>query len=208
VFNVCPHCGEYSAEKTIDPAGPYAICPYCHYAHPFLMQPLFILTGPSGAGKTTVCLELASHLKDCVTLETDILWGAFPTTADKGYSAYHDMWLRLAKNIGQTGRPVVLCGTMLPEHLVNCPERRYFSAVHYLALVCEDDLLVQRLKQRPLWRGADPTDGEMVRFNRWLKAHAADTEPPMTLYDTSQHSIAETAHAVTQWIDEILLQKE
>jgi len=51
VFNVCSHCGEYAVEKMIDPAGPFAICPFCTYAHPFLQQPLFLITGASGAGK-------------------------------------------------------------------------------------------------------------------------------------------------------------
>ncbi len=43
MFNVCPNCGEYAVEKIIDNSGPYAICPHCHHAHPFLMQPLFSL---------------------------------------------------------------------------------------------------------------------------------------------------------------------
>jgi hypothetical protein len=80
VFNVCPKCGEYSVEKTVDPAGPFAICPFCHHAHPFLQQPLFVITGSSGAGKTTVCLELVSLMNDCVVMDSDILWGAFPAT--------------------------------------------------------------------------------------------------------------------------------
>jgi hypothetical protein len=108
VFNVCPQCGEYSVEKTIDPSGPFAICPFCHYAHPFLQQPLFIITGPSGVGKTTICLKLIPLLKECVVMESDILWGAFPATPENNYRDYRNMWLRVAKNIGQAGRPVVL----------------------------------------------------------------------------------------------------
>ncbi len=66
MFNVCPRCGEYAVEKSIDPSGSYAICPFCRYAHPFLQQALFIITGASGSGKTTVCLKLVSLLKECV----------------------------------------------------------------------------------------------------------------------------------------------
>ena len=33
-----------------------------------------------------------------------------------------------------------------------------------------------------------------------IKEHAATTQPPMTLYDTSHRSIAETARDVAQWI--------
>ena len=199
MFNVCPKCGEYSVEKTIDPSGPYAVCPFCRYAHPFLQQPLFIITGASGAGKTTVCLELVSRMSECVVMESDILWG---------YSSqdYHDIWLRVAKNIGQAGRPVVLCGTALPEHFEAQPERRYFSTLHYLAIVCDDALLKERLKLRPQWResGSDDFVERMLQFNRWLKEHANTTNPPMTLHDSSRQSVQETTEEVAQWIQKRL----
>ncbi len=206
MFNVCPQCGEYSVEKTIDPTGPFAICPFCQYAHPFLQQPLFIITGSSGVGKTTACLSLVPLMHECVVLESDILWGAFPTTVENDYSDYHNMWLRVAKNIGQSGRPVVLCGTALPEHFENSPERRYFSMLHYLAMVCDDALLEERLKLRPQWRASssDEVVKRMVGFNRWLKEHSATTNPPMTLYDSSQRSIQETTSDIAQWIRERL----
>jgi predicted ABC-type ATPase len=199
VFNVCPQCGEYSVEKTIDSSGPYAVCPFCHHTHPFLQQPLFIITGPSGAGKTTVCLELVSRMNECVVMESDILWG-------NSSENYHDMWLRVAKNIGQAGRPVVLCGTALPEHFEACPERRYFSTLHYFAMVCDDVLLKERLKFRPQWRGSGSNDvvEQMIQLNRWLKEHATTTNPPMTLYNSSRQPIQETTKDVAQWIRERL----
>jgi 2-phosphoglycerate kinase len=199
MLNVCSQCGEHAVEKIIDPSGPFAICPFCHYAQPFLQQPLFIITGASGAGKTTVCDELVPLMRhQCVILETDILWGVTPVTSD----TYHNMWLRVAKNIGQAGLPVVLCGTTLPEYLEECPERRYFSTVYYLAMVADDHLLAEHLKQRPEWRQSGSTEfvERMVQFNRWLKEHASTTNPPMTLYDSSDQSIAETADEVAGWI--------
>ncbi len=47
-------------------------------------------------------------------------------------------WLRLARQIGQAGLPVVLDGMTIPEQIEPLGERRYFSSVHYLALVCDD----------------------------------------------------------------------
>ncbi len=202
MFNVCPRCGEYAEEKQIDPAGPFAICPHCQYAHPFLQQPLFIVTGASGVGKSTVCLLLAPILNKCVIMDSDILWGLSPATPEDNYRSYRNAWLRLAKNIGQAGRPVVLCGSALPEQYEGCPERRYFSTLHYLALICDDDALIERLKQRPAWRasGAPETLERMGQFNRWLKTHAATTQPPIMVYDTTNVSIAETAASIAQWI--------
>ncbi len=42
--------------------------------------PLFVLTGASGAGKTTIALNLARSFHDCVTMDSDMLWGVVPTT--------------------------------------------------------------------------------------------------------------------------------
>ena len=205
MFNVCPQCGEYCVEKTIDLSGPYAICPFCHHPHPFLRHPLFLITGPSGAGKTTVCIELVSQLHECVVMDSDILWGAFPDTAEP-LPTYQDVWLRVAKNIGQAGRPVVLCGTALPEQFESCPERRYFSTLHYLALVCDETVLRARLLLRPAWRQSGSPDvlERMASFNHWLKEHASETTPPMTLYDTSSQSLEETTRAIGSWIRERL----
>src|SRR5436309_2944538 len=137
--------------------------------------PAFSHYRPSGTGKTSICLELISLLPECMVLESDILWGAVPASSENNYWDYRNLWLRLAKNIGQSGRPVILCGTAIPEQFETCPERRYFSTLHYLALVCEDQLLAERLKQRPAWRysGSAENIEDMLRFNRWLKDHAS-----------------------------------
>jgi hypothetical protein len=203
MFNVCPHCGLHEVEKTIDPSGPFAICSSCHYAQPFLQLPLFMITGASGSGKSTVCIELAGRMrKECVILETDIIWDITPSLGD----TYSNLWLRLAKNIGQAGLPVVLCGTALPDHFESCPERRYFSALHYLSLVCDDNILRARLSSRPAWRNSytEAFLQHMSDFNLWLKEHAATTTPPMTLYDTSATPLDQTVNDVIQWIHERL----
>ena len=87
-----------------------------------------------------------------------------------------------------------------------CPERRYFSTLYYLTLVCDDDLLVERLQHRPEWRMTHTPEvlEDMVQFNRWLKANASLTIPQMTLYDTSRKDIDETVEYVAKWVRERL----
>lgn len=48
----------------------------------------------------------------------------------------------MAKNISQPGRSVVLVGAGMgvPENIEPCVELRYFAEVHYLAMVCTDDI--------------------------------------------------------------------
>jgi hypothetical protein len=137
-----------------------------------------------------------------VFLEQDILWRAEFARPEDEYRAFRNLWLRVAKNVGQGGRPVVLCGSAVPDQYEACPERRYFAGIHYLALVCGDDLLVKRLKSRPGWRHSGDAGfvHEMVTFNRWFRENARHTKPPMALLDNSALSVQESAERVAEWV--------
>jgi hypothetical protein len=205
MLNVCQQCGLYGADKTIDPDGPFAICPECGHRHPFLALPLMIVSGASGAGKSTVCNLLTGRVRDAVLLDSDILWRAEFNQPEDNYREYFETWLRMAKNIGQSGRPVVLFGAGIgvPSNLEGCIERRYFSGIHYLSLVCTDDRLAARLQQRPTWRQSSqqPFIEEQLRFNRWFRAYNQNGgQPPISLIDTTQSRPEETAQVVTGWI--------
>lgn len=202
MFNVCPGCGEYRADKEIDSTGSYAICPVCAYRYKFTRLPLFILTGASGSGKTSASLALSAKFKEVVVIESDILWRDEFNQPETNYRNYREMWLRVCKNISQAGKSVLLCGCAIPEQFEECVERRYFSRVHYLALVCDDESLAERLKARPAWRGSfrDEYLQEHITFNDWLKNNAANTMPRMTLLDTSKITANETAEEITKWI--------
>lgn len=202
MFNVCPSCGIYSDEKLIDPQGPYVVCPYCGDRRRFVQLPLFILTGASGSGKSTICLALVARMSECVFLENDIFWRAEFATPENNYYGFRNLCLRAAKNISQASRPVMLCGSAIPEQYETCTERRYFSETHYLALVCNEQELVRRLRDRPGWRRSSMPEviEEMVKFNRWFEENADKTRPPMTLLDNTHLSLEETVEQVAVWI--------
>jgi shikimate kinase len=206
MMNVCSQCGMYHADKVIDPTGPFAICPECGFQNPFRMLPLLIVTGASGAGKSTACQHLAGQVTQAVLLDSDILWRPEFNSPETNYRDYFELWLRLCKNISQSGRPVVLfgAGVGVPENIEPCIERRYFSNVHYLALVCSDSTLSERLQARPLWRGtrdAAYIDGH-IRFNRWFKEY--DSQPAIERIDTTNTLPEVTVAQVSSWIDEHL----
>ena len=119
---------------------------------------------------------------------------------------YFETWLRVCKNISQSGRPVVLFGAGIgvPENMEPCVERRYFSVLHYLALTCDDKVLADRLRQRPQWRqsAAEARIKEHLDFNGWFKDNWSKTEPPLTLLDTTEGSIQDTLVQVATWIKE------
>ena len=113
MINVYFNCGQLRADKTIDLEGPYAICPECGHKHPFLRLPLMVVSGASGAGKTTICHQLLVKVNDAVLLDSDILWRAEFNQPENNYRDFFETWLRVAKGISQSGRPTVLFGTGL-----------------------------------------------------------------------------------------------
>jgi len=205
MFNVCHNCGLYRADKIIDPSGPYAICPECGYKHPFQQLPLLIVSGASGAGKSSVCQALIGKLDNLVLLDADILWRPEFNTPEDKYRNFFETWLRVAKNISQSGRPVVLFGAGMgvPENIEPCVERRYFSGIHYLALVCDDEVLAQRLKARPAWRGSGGQAyiDDHVQFNRWFKEQGK-SNTRISLLDTTEVLLETTIEQVKTWISE------
>ena len=136
-------------------------------------------------------------------LDSDILWRSEFNSPETNYREYFELWLRLCKNISQSGRPVVLfgAGAGVPENIENCIERRYFSNVHYLALVCSDSTLSERLQARPLWRGTRYPKyiEEHIRFNHWFKDYVG--EPEIESIDTTDTLPEETVPQVATWIN-------
>ncbi len=200
MFNVCAECGLYADEKEIDSSGPYAICPHCGHRQLFRRLPLYCITGASGTGKSAACQRLVGNLTGYIVLEADLLWRPEFNQPDNQYRDFRNTWLRVAKNIGQNGYPVVLCGSVVPEQMDACPERRYFSDIHYLALVCDDATLIARLQGRPQWRHTSSPEviDTMLSFNQWFKNYTG--HPPIALFDTSVCTVDRTVKAIRKWI--------
>lgn len=197
---ICAGCGEWTDSPVVLDGA--LVCEVCGHRELFRRLPLFAVTGPSGTGKSTIGRLLPGLLADqVVVLEQDLLWiDALRNPADD-YALFRQSWLRLAATINQSGRPVVLCGTVVPPQFEKRPERVLFSDTHYLALVCADEVLRTRLRARPAWREWDePRIAEMLAFNEWTRANAATTQPPMALLDTTSRSIPDTAADVAAWI--------
>jgi broad-specificity NMP kinase len=178
------------------------ICAHCGHRQPFRRLPLFALTGPSGAGKSTVARLLPQALADvAVVVEQDVLWTAGLQDPADDFAAFRAVWLRTAAMIHQSGRPVVLVGTVVPEQFERRPERVFVGEIHYLALVADPDVLGPRLRARPAWRGWDePRIAETLEFNDWLRRTGPTLDPPVELLDTAALELTETARVVIEWV--------
>jgi hypothetical protein len=206
----------YNPAKTVMPADDsltryiaYAVCPACGHRHPFKQLPLFIVCGASGTGKTTLLHQLSTEVTEYIPLEGDILWRPAFDIPENHYRDFNETWLRMAKNIGQSGHPVVIfsAGMGAPENLQNCVELRYFSNTFVLALVCTDVSLVERLRNRPAWRNcSEDFIQQQVSSNHWYMDVGPTLDPPLTLLDTSELSTQNTLAAFKSWILPLLPQ--
>ncbi len=151
-----------------------------------------------------MCRALLGRMSEVVLLEGDLLWRPEFNKPEDKYRDFFETWLRVCKNISQSGRPVVMfnAGMGVPENVEGCVERRYFSDVHYLALVCKNEVLAERLRSRPAWRQSSDQANleEQVRFNRWFKEQGDQAGLVIELLDTTGVSVGEAAEQVALWI--------
>jgi hypothetical protein len=169
-------------------------CPRCGDQQTVPALPLFVVTGASGTGKTTITGPLRHALPGCEVFDTDVIL----QTAALGWDTFGNTWLRLAHAIALNGRVTVLCGSMMPGNLEALPARKLIGPIRSCTLDCPDDVLAARLRDRPAWRGTstEAAIAHQQRFGAWLRANI---EP---CYDTSQHGPAETAEHVAAWINQ------
>ncbi|MBE5961617.1 MAG: hypothetical protein E7256_09600 [Lachnospiraceae bacterium] len=162
---------------------------------PTQKQDLFIITGASGIGKTSACEVLFQKEKDYVVMESDLLWRSEFNHPENEYGEYRSLWMRLCANISQIGMPVVLCGCGIPKQFETREERKLFQNIHYIAVVAEEACLETRMRE-----GRNIKEEEWIesskQFNHWLKEHASQTNPKITLIDNTNLSIEQTAEQI------------
>jgi hypothetical protein len=193
------YCQACDDPNLMVPEGSVARCPICGAIEPTAVtRPLFVVTGASGSGKTTIFPELLRCLAGrCVVFDVDWLIDPLRRAAKDGeidWAAFRDAWLYVAHGVAQNGLPTLLLCPFIPEYLEGLPGRAWVGEIHYLVLDCPDDLRRQRIEARPPWRDRDIR--AQTEFGRWLRKNLAP------VIDTSTQSPAEVAEEVAAWVDE------
>lgn len=202
MFDECPDCAAFRADKPVEP-GPSLVCPECGHTDPFRQLPLLIVSGAAATGKSSVLREIRGTITTGLLLDSDVLWREEFQDGPRGYFR---TWLRLCRDIAQSGHPPVLFGTGfgVPENLQQHPQHACFSQIHYLVLVCDDDKQRERLRNRPEWRKPSQSELEdQLEYNQWLKANAE--QEGMTKLDTTEAEVTSTAERVQDWIEDHLV---
>lgn len=158
-------------------------------------MPLFIVTGSSGSGKTYVINELRSIMPEFDIFDPDNL---------RGFIDYDDwprvlnIWIRFARNIAESGRMTILCGTIMPWDVEKCVDFHCFSHVYYLNLHCDDDTRERRLLERN-W--PDEMIQQYKNFAKRLLEIADEVyTPPMPTIDTTNTHVTEVAAQIKEWV--------
>jgi len=153
--------------------------------------PLFVVTGASGTGKTTVSSSLRKLLPDFDVFDMDII-------NNVDWQIAKANWLKIAYSISLSGRGTVLCGTLVPENIESAAYKDKFKHILYINLDCNDQVREQRLKARG-WN--DEAVEDHKNFARWLRENSDRAfDPPMPTIDTSNLSPEEAAEQIKHWV--------
>jgi hypothetical protein len=166
-------------------------CRHCGDTRPLPSLPLFVVTGASGTGKSAIVDGLRRRLPQSEVFETDLTL----QVAELGWDRWCDTWLLVAHGIALNGRATVLCGSLQPEQLEPLPARRLVGEIHFCNLDCPDEVLAERLRARPAWRGWD--EQRITEHQRFAASLRSRIDPT---FDTSTRSVEEVADQVARWV--------
>lgn len=163
--------------------------------------PLFIVTGASGVGKTTVMQELRTILPDFDVFSTDD--DNFGTTGSKiDYQDRFNILFHFAGAVAKSGRGSIICGTIMPWDAKKCDTYDSFSEVCFINLHCDDDIRNNRLQNREdsaIW--TDEMLESHKQFAAWLLNNAESAyDPPMPTIDTTITPPKEVAEQIKNYI--------
>jgi predicted kinase len=178
-------------------------CRRCGEERPFARPPLLVVTGTSGAGKSTICARLAGRIPGALLLDADVFAGEMVsvTPPDQDYPAFWRSMARLAHELSQNGVAVVFFSVMLPHQLLsNTDVLDYFESVEFLCLRCDAGALRDRFARR---RG-DDASGIEAAVDRWGRfddelADAARSNDGIEAVDATR-PIHDVESDVREWI--------
>jgi broad-specificity NMP kinase len=153
--------------------------------------PLFVVTGASGTGKTTISSMVRELLPDFDVFDMDII-------NNVDWQIAKANWLRIAYSISLSGRGTVLCGTMIPENIELADHKNKFEKILYINLHCDDQTRERRLIARG-WE--ESLIEEHKKFANWLLQNSEQAFiPPMSTIDTTKHSPENVANQIKEWV--------
>ncbi|MGN0143195.1 MAG: AAA family ATPase [Roseburia sp.] len=193
----CSICGNHNWDKEV--TGNQITCPKCGASWEFQKLPLFILTGCSGIGKTTTAQLLQREHNRFVILDADMFYNIMPHETDSDYYDQVEQIESLAKNISQSGYPVLWTMAGNIDKINQTYHRRFFEKVYVLALVASEADIRERMTN-----GRNITDAGWIQssvdYNHYFMTHDIIGDMPYETLNTTGKSVEGVAAGVKDWL--------
>ena len=204
-MHFCTRCEAGPPHRDPIPEQGTAVCTRCGTRNRIPRVPLFVITGGSGCGKTTVSLGLMRKRNPYLVVDADFL--CHDRDAFDSWDAFYNFATIVSLALARNMRPIVLVGGMHPSQIENAKTSAYFSAVHFLVISCDPGTQTARLNGRHLHGAARPPTpeslGNALNQSRWI-TEAADSRPNVTVLDTTNLTRDQTVSTADRWILERL----
>lgn len=191
----CPSCDAFALAG--DPNSNNLRCTSCNSEINANLLPLFLITGASGTGKSTLVRHLRPLIPDCFVVGGDLL----VDIQHRDRQAFVGRWLRVAYASAQCGRPLVLACVLEKEEIETHVDRSLVGPVYVIALAVDEQERVARLEARPRWA----KHSEEKRAER-IAEHADLTEKLVQdadlVIDSVEKSVDDVAKEVAAWIQQ------
>lgn len=143
----CPTCDADASQQFV--AADHIVCGSCRTSRSFRCGGLCVISGSPGTGKSSVGRALAPKLPlDLVVLDSDLTARREHDSSLEAWLGFVDTLLRTAVGMAQGGHELVLVGYSTPEQWECQPLRHFLGPITSIALVCSDDELDRRLRER------------------------------------------------------------
>ena len=201
MYDTCLACGHYCPENGFEQDHDDLVCDACGHRHPLNKLPLYVVLGPPGTGKSTLCNQVLRmpDRPDMVYMESDY----FLVLSRDGWQSVVNYMLLMGGVVGRSGRSVVLFSGGDPAQFEGSGDRWRVGEIHYLILTCDPSLQEERLRSRPEWRTSGHTEASIQGWIDWtqLLIREADTaSPPYQLLNAGTMDREECARALFDWI--------
>lgn len=194
----CPSCDAFNLSG--DVSSDNLRCASCNSEIDANLLPLFVITGASGTGKSTLVCHLRPLIPECFVVGGDLLVDV--TNRDR--RAFLGRWLRVAYASAQCGRPLVLACVIEKGEIEMHVDRSLVGPLYMIVLAVDEQERVARLEARPRWA----THSEEKRAGR-IAEHADLTGRLVQDADLVVNSAGKSANDVAKeaatWIQQRLV---
>jgi broad-specificity NMP kinase len=163
-----------------------------------------VITGAPGVGKSSVVAELAGGLTRGLALDGDFT-GRPEYASDMALlRSWLGDWLRRGARESEDGGFLVLAVFVRPRELEELPEHALLDDIVYVALVCGEDELADRLRNRPKSLGVtDDEIASLVALNSEVR-RIAEADERVSLVDTTGRTVSDVVREVEAVLSERL----